>query len=99
MSGKRSTLRRAASASGPSPMISVRSGGTMFRHAILTILRRISAEPAAISQIQIALATVIDAPGMTVSRAPIAAVPVSAHIKMPGTSSTVRCRSERWSRS
>ena len=99
MSGKSSSLRRAAEASSPSPSTAVSSGGVVWRHSQRTAARSTIATTVTASHATTRTLSLTGPPGVTDKSSPSIAVPAATQAAIPDTSSMVRCRIERWSRS
>ena len=99
MSGKSSSFRRVASASGPSPRISARSGGVTRRQIARAATRNTKTLAATRTQSRSSAEALSSLKPRTRSTVASAAVPASATPTIRPSSSIVRQRIERWSRS
>ena len=99
MSGKSSSFLRVPSASAPSPRISVRSGGVTRRQIARAATRNVKT----LAATRIQSRSSVEAVSSLTSRMRItvasAAVPASARPRIRPSSSIVKHRIERWSRS
>ncbi len=99
MSGNNSTLRRAAAARAPSPSTAVISRGVVRRQSHRIAPRSRPAVTVAASQARAAAVRVTSPAGVRGRINPSTPTPTAAQAAIAGSSSTVRCRTERWSRS
>ena len=99
MSANSCALRWIASAGSPFPAIRVSSGGVQLLHSQRAVPRSSTAAPNATAQACTAVVVVRLGAGVSGRISASSPTPPNAHAAIAGSSSIVRCRTERWSRS